>query len=177
MATGVTWTQSEWGPRTLPLREYLLREFWVIFVDDRTFHSDSLYWHANVQSKAVFFCAITVMDKIHGWVEEEKWVGSKICGMHVDVHQDGADRVAEAHSRNAGVPEARDVFHYVVRKLGMCRNFRRPRVGIRKHNYRARRRSDGQGFGSRNLYSVRCVVEYAVVFRAHGRIKHCKAKK
>ena len=63
-------------------------------------------------------------------------MGSKICGMHVDVHQDGADRVPEAHSRNAGVPEARDVFHYVVRKLGMCRNFRRPRVGIRKHNYR-----------------------------------------
>ena len=52
-------------------KKYLFREFWVIFVHDRSFHSDSLYWHANVQSKAVFFYAITVMDKIHGWIEEK----------------------------------------------------------------------------------------------------------
>ena len=56
--------------------------------------------------------------------------GFKIFGMHVDFHQDGAYRVAEAHSRNASTPEAKDVFHYVVRNLGMCRNFRQPRVGV-----------------------------------------------
>ena len=31
---------------------------------------------ANVQPKAVFFCAMTVLDKICGWGEEENWVGS-----------------------------------------------------------------------------------------------------
>ena len=36
-------------------------------------------------------------------------------GMRVDLQQDGAYRAAEAHSRNAGEPEARDVIHYVVR--------------------------------------------------------------
>ena len=72
--TGVIWTESEWGPRTLQLREYPLTEFW----DDRPFHSDSLRRHANVQSKAVFSSATTVLDKIHGWIDEEKWVGSKV---------------------------------------------------------------------------------------------------
>ena len=71
VATGVTWTESEWGPRALQLRGYLLRDFWAIFVDDRPFHSDSLYRHVNVQSKGVFFHAMTVMDKVRGWTDEE----------------------------------------------------------------------------------------------------------
>ena len=76
-ATGATWTKSEWGPRTLQLRECLSRELWAIFVVDRPFDSDTLHWHSHVQSKAVFSYAMTVMDKIHGWIDEEKWVGSK----------------------------------------------------------------------------------------------------
>ena len=206
------WTQSEWGPRTLPLREYLLREFWAIFLDDRPFHSGSLCRHANVQPKAVFSCSMAVMDKIHGWEDEEKWMGSNFAAcmwIYTKGAQTGGqilDRVEEEYvrkrkmsmmlcanwvcegafvnhewvssrtitqqeagtrTRNAGVPEATDVVHYAMRELGMCRNIRRQRVGIRKHNCRARRRSDGQGFGSRNLYSVRGAVEYAAVFRAH----------
>ena len=58
VATGRTWTDREGDPRTLQLREYLLREFWAIFVDDRPLHSDTLYKHANVQSKAVFSYAV-----------------------------------------------------------------------------------------------------------------------
>ena len=77
-----------------------------------------------------------------------KMGGFKIGNVHVDLYQDGAYRVAEAHSRHAGVLEAEDVLYYAVRELGLCRNFRRPRVGIRKHTWRARRRRcDGQGFG------------------------------
>ena len=34
----------------------------------------------------------------------------------------------KAHSRNAGVPKAKDVIHDVVRELSMCRYLRRPRV-------------------------------------------------
>ena len=40
--------------------------------------------------------------------------------------------------------------------------------GIRKHNCHARRNSGGQGIGLRNLCSVRCAMEHAVVFRAHA---------
>ena len=39
-----------------------------------------MYRHVNVQSKAAFSYATTVMDKINGWEEwedEERWVGSK----------------------------------------------------------------------------------------------------
>ena len=39
--------------------------------------SSSCFKHANVQSKAVFSYAVTVMDKICGWEDEETWVGSK----------------------------------------------------------------------------------------------------
>ena len=52
--------------------------------------------------------------------------GLQICGMHVDLDQRCADRVAEAHSRNAGVPEAEDVIHHAVRELGLSRSLRRP---------------------------------------------------
>ena len=42
------------GPKTMQLREYALREFLEIFVDDRPFCRDAFFKHANVQSKAVF---------------------------------------------------------------------------------------------------------------------------
>ena len=78
VATGVTWTESERGPRMLQRREHLPREFRAIFVDDRPFHSGSLHWHAKVQPIAVISYAVTVMDKIHGWTDEDKkgWVQS-----------------------------------------------------------------------------------------------------
>ena len=50
---------------------------------------------------------MTVMDKIHG--PTRKNGGVQFCGMHVDLHQ-GAYRVAKAHSRNAGVPEAKKCY-------------------------------------------------------------------
>ena len=65
----------------MQLREYTLREFWEIFVDDRLLGADAMFRHVNVwyfQSKAVFSCAMTMMDKINGWKDEERWVGSQI---------------------------------------------------------------------------------------------------
>ena len=74
VATEGTWTEREWSPRTLQLREYLLREFWAIFVDDRPLtHSRSMLMF----NQKVFSYAITVMDRIFGWIDKEKWVGSK----------------------------------------------------------------------------------------------------
>ena len=61
----------------MQLREYTLREFWEIFVDDRTFGADALFRHVNVQSKTAFSFAMPLMDKIRGWEDEEKRVGSK----------------------------------------------------------------------------------------------------
>ena len=71
-ATGGTWTELEWSRRPLQLREYASREFWEIFVDDRPFRRDSCFKHANVQPKTVFSYAMTVMDKISGWEDEER---------------------------------------------------------------------------------------------------------
>ena len=46
-------------------------------MDDRPFGADAFYRHVNVQSKAVFSYAMTLMDKIRGWEDEGSWVGSK----------------------------------------------------------------------------------------------------
>ena len=62
----------------MQLREYTLKEFWEIFVDDRPFGAESINRQVNVQPKAVFFSyAMTLMDKFRGWEDEESWVGSK----------------------------------------------------------------------------------------------------
>ena len=68
------WT---WETRTNQLRESTLKELWDIFVDDSPFGEDSLLKQVNVHSKAVFSYALTLMDKIRGWEDEESWVGSK----------------------------------------------------------------------------------------------------
>ena len=49
-----SWTENENNTRTMHLREYTLREFWEIFVDDGPFGADAFFGHVNVQSKAVF---------------------------------------------------------------------------------------------------------------------------
>ena len=47
---------------------YALREFWEIFVDGRLFGADACFRHVNVQSKAVFSYAMTIMDEIYAYV-------------------------------------------------------------------------------------------------------------
>ena len=54
---------------------YVLNENWQIFVDVRPVPRDAINSYANVQPKAVFSYAMTVMDKICGWGEEPHWVG------------------------------------------------------------------------------------------------------
>ena len=48
-----------------------------ILLDDRLFGADASFRHVNVQSKAVFFYARTIIDEICGWEDAEKRVGSK----------------------------------------------------------------------------------------------------
>ena len=77
VATGRTCPIFEWSEIALHTREYVPKKFWQVSVDDRPFDSDPINKHAHVQSKAVFSNAMTVMDNVHGWEGEEKWVGSK----------------------------------------------------------------------------------------------------
>ena len=62
---------------TWETREHVLRQFWQSFV------VDSFDLDIAIQTKAEFFYAIAVMDKIGGW-EEEDWVGSRFAaGMFI----------------------------------------------------------------------------------------------
>ena len=70
-----SWTENENTPRAVQLRQYTLKEFWEIFVDDGPSGADAFFRHVNVQPKAVFSCAMTLMDKIQGWEEQEKRLG------------------------------------------------------------------------------------------------------
>ena len=45
-------------------------------MNDRPIPIDAINLHANTQPKAVFSCAMTVMEKMCGKEEEQKWVGS-----------------------------------------------------------------------------------------------------
>ena len=74
------WTEFQFSPRTLQLRDYALRELWRIFVDDRPFCRNACFRHANVQTRAVLSNATTVVDVIYGWEEEEKRVHSDFAG-------------------------------------------------------------------------------------------------
>ena len=65
---------------------------------DKTFNRDFNCKHANVQPKAVFSNAMTMMDKISGWEDVERWVGSKIRGVHVDLTPKGVDKWTKSNS-------------------------------------------------------------------------------
>ena len=117
------WTEYEHNPRAMQLRERTLKEFWEIFVDDRPFGADAINRQVNVQSKAVFSCAMTLMNKIRGWEGEESRV--ELCSMHVDLHKKEAltggqilDREQEEYLKKT------HSVHYVLHKLGLCWCFR-----------------------------------------------------
>ena len=78
-ATGGPWTEFECSPRTLQSREYALRGFWAIFVDERPFCRDASSKNVQKKKEAVFSCAMMVMDKIcdermkkSGWVRNSR---------------------------------------------------------------------------------------------------------
>ena len=93
-------------------------------MDDTPFCRNAAFRHANVQSKAVFSCTMTNMDKICGWEDEERAGGFEICRMHLDLHQRGVDTWAKTNSRCGGVLEATYVVHDAMHELGLCWNFR-----------------------------------------------------
>ena len=134
------WIQYEHSPRAMQLIEYTLKEFWEICVDDRPFGTDSTNREANVQSKAVLSYAMTLMDKIRGWEDEESWVGSKFAAcmwIYTKEALTGGqilDRVQEEY-----LEETHNV-HYALHELGLCRGFRRSRMGVVKNHFPSRRK-------------------------------------
>ena len=62
---------NEYNLRTSHLRGYTLKEIWEIFVADSPFGAEAINRQVKVQSQAVVSYAMTLMDKIRGWEEEE----------------------------------------------------------------------------------------------------------
>ena len=103
-------------------------------MDVRPFGADALFSHVSVQSEAVFSYAMT-MDKIQGWEEEEKKGGIPICHVHVYLHHKSIDKRTNTNSSSGRVFAEANVVHYVLHDLGLCWNFRRSRVGVRKYHF------------------------------------------
>ena len=88
--TGSTWPNPESSNRAKNTREYVLREFWQIFVEDRLVRREAIHAHTNAQPKSVFSYATAVIDKNEGWEAEAKWVDSRFCSVHKDPHRSRA---------------------------------------------------------------------------------------
>ena len=69
------WPIAELGARAKLTREYVVKQFWLSFREDKSDLENA------IQTKAELSCAIAVMDKIGGWEEEEgeqeNWVGPR----------------------------------------------------------------------------------------------------
>ena len=71
------WIEYEHSPRARQLREYTLKNVWESSWMTDPFEAEAINRQVNVQSQAVFSDAMTLMDKIRVWEDEESWVGSK----------------------------------------------------------------------------------------------------
>ena len=73
--TGRIWPNVTMSSRAKFTREYVVKQFWVCFVEDK-FDLDNA-----IQTKAEFSHATAAMDRIGGWEEEEgeqeNWVGAR----------------------------------------------------------------------------------------------------
>ena len=112
------WTEYEHSPRAMQMREYTLKEFWEIFVDDRPFGADAIFRQVNVQSKAVFSCAMTLMDKIRGWEDEERWVGSTFTACMWIYTEEALTRGTSTRPGTRRAPKETHDVHYALHKIG-----------------------------------------------------------
>ena len=73
--TGRTWPYHGMDHSALKTQECVLRKFWLEHVSDRSGRRDEIPPNTLAVPKTVFSYAMTIMDKVDGWIEE-KWVGS-----------------------------------------------------------------------------------------------------
>ena len=130
-----SWTENEISPRAMQVREYTLKEFWDIFVDDRPFGAEQFFRHVNVQSKAVFSYAMILMDKINGWEDEEKWVGSKFATCMWIYTRRALTKEEIPIPAVEEYLKKRMLSIILLHELGLYWNLRRSRVGVRRHNF------------------------------------------
>ena len=116
-------------------------------MDDGNFGADAFFRHENVQYKAVFSRETTIMDRIQGWDDEDKRVGSKFAACMCIYTKKSVDKRTTTEPSNGGVFGEANVVHHAMHGLGLCWDFRGSRVGVRKHNFPACVRSDGHGTG------------------------------
>ena len=93
-------------------------------MDDRPFCRDACFKHANVHSKAVFSNAMTIMDEVYEWEDEEKRVGSKLAACMWIYTKRGADKMTNTHSGNGGLQKETNDVLCAMHELGLCWYFR-----------------------------------------------------
>ena len=74
---GRTWPHHGMDRKAKKTQEYVLQTLWQDYVPDKFGRRDAILPKALTVPKSVFSNAMTVMDKVEGWDDEEKWVGSK----------------------------------------------------------------------------------------------------
>ena len=124
-ASSGCWIEHEHNPRAMQLREYTLKEFCENFVDDRPFGADAICRQVNVQSEAVFSYPMTLMDKIRGCEDEERWVGSMFAACMWVYTKEAFTSGQILDREQERVPEETHKVHYALHELGLCRRFRR----------------------------------------------------
>ena len=75
--------------KAMRTRTSVLHRSWRDHIVDKNGRRGNIPPHAMAAlavPKATFSFAMTAMDKVEGWNDEE-WVGSKICCEYVDLHQ------------------------------------------------------------------------------------------
>ena len=102
-------------------------------------------WHAHVQSEAVFSYAMTIMDAMYGWEDEQKRVGSKFAACMWIYTQEVLTRGQILNPEKEEYLKKRIMSIMAMHKLGLCLHFRRSRMGVRKHDCSACGRNDGHG--------------------------------
>ena len=75
VVTGGAWPYHGLDHKAKKTREYVLQKFWQDYVPDKFGRRDAIPPNALAVPKSVFCYAMTVMDKVEGW-NEEQWVGS-----------------------------------------------------------------------------------------------------
>ena len=102
---------------------------------------EATHAHTNAQSRTVSSYAMTVMDKIDGWEEEEKWVGSRFAAcMWIYITAVLCLWRSGIHAR---ILEAKALIHHGKRQLSLRRSHGRTRVGFWNHHFHAGKRHFG----------------------------------
>ena len=87
---GRTWHYHGMNQQAMRTRACVLEKFWRDHMSDTHGRRGDIPLYARAPRavlKATFSFAMTVMDKVAGW-NEEQWVGSKFCCEYVALHQE-----------------------------------------------------------------------------------------